>query len=140
MQLCGKCHKEAPGLREVLQLKCVIILAEVARQLWGSRGHKIARSLAVWKRMDGILQGEREALWKAGVEVVRQVGSFRPQAISLTEWNTIWHQLPCRQSRLQSASVATSSPHSSISVKPYIYCRFVAFGVAAEVTSAGRRS
>ena len=46
--------------------------------------------------MDGILQGEREALWKAGVEVVRQVGSFRPQAISPAEWNTIWHQLPCR--------------------------------------------
>ena len=89
MQLCEKCHKEAPGLREVLQLKCVIILAEVARQLWASRGHKIARSLAVWKRMDGILQGEREALWKAGVEVVRQVGSFRPQAISPTEWGAV---------------------------------------------------
>ena len=42
------------------------------------------------------IAGEREALWKAGVEVVRQVGSFRPQAISPTEWNTIWHQLPCR--------------------------------------------
>ena len=24
------------------------------------------------------------------------MGSFRPQAISPTEWNTIWHQLPCR--------------------------------------------
>ena len=48
VQLCGKCHREAPGLREVLQLKCVIVLAEVARQLWGSKGHKIARSLAVW--------------------------------------------------------------------------------------------
>ena len=43
-----------------------------------------------------ILQGERKVLWKAGVEVVRQVGNFRPQAIPPTEWSTIWHQLPCR--------------------------------------------
>ena len=63
---------------------CVIILAEVARQLWGSRGHKMARSLAVWKRMDGILQGEREALWKAGVEVVRQVPGELPAAGHIT--------------------------------------------------------
>ena len=62
MQLCGKCHKEAPGLREVLQLKCVIILAEVARQLWGSRGHKIARS--VWKRMGQPVRGSNnQGLW-----------------------------------------------------------------------------
>jgi hypothetical protein len=96
VQLCGKCHREAPGLREVMQLKCVIVLAEVASQPWGSKGHKIARSLAVWKRAGEILQGKRKVLWKAGVEVVRQVGSFRPQAIPPTEWNTIWHQLPCR--------------------------------------------
>ena len=96
VHLCGKCHKEAPGLREVLQLKSVIVLAEVARQLWGGRGHRIARSLAVWKRVGEILQGERRVLWTAGVEVVRQVGNFRPQAIPPTEWSTIWHQLPCR--------------------------------------------
>ena len=96
MHLCGKCHKETPGLREVLQLKSVIVLAEVARQLWGGRGHRIARSLAVWKRVGEILQGERRVLWEAGVEVVRQVGNFRPQAIPPTEWSTIWHQLPCR--------------------------------------------
>ena len=98
VQLCGKCHREAPGLREVLQLKCVIVLAEVARQLWGSKGHKIARSLAVWKRVGDILslQGERKVLWRAGVEVVREVGCFRPHVIPPAEWNTIWHQLPCR--------------------------------------------
>ena len=96
MQLCGKCHREALGLREVLQLKCAVVLAEVARQLWGSKGHKIARSLAVWKRVGEILQGERKVLRKAGVEVVRQVGSFRAQAVPPAERNTTWHQLPCR--------------------------------------------
>ena len=62
VHLCGKCHKEAPGWREVLQLKCVIVLAEVAKQLWSGKGHKIARSLAVWKRVGEILQGERTVL------------------------------------------------------------------------------
>ena len=48
------------------------VLVEVARQLWGGnlKGHKIARSLAVWKRVGEILQAEREALWEAGVQVV----------------------------------------------------------------------
>ena len=63
IQLCGKCHKEAPGLREVMQLKCVIVLAEIARQLWGSKGHKVARSLATWKRVGEVLQGGKQQLW-----------------------------------------------------------------------------
>ena len=36
------------------------------------------------------------ALANEGVEVVLQVGSFRPQVIPPTEWSTTWHQLPCR--------------------------------------------
>ena len=80
---------------EVPQLKCAVVLAELARKPWGSRGHEIARGLAVWKRAGGILQEEWKVLWKAGVEVVCQVGSFRPQAIPLAEGNTTWHQLPC---------------------------------------------
>ena len=47
VQLRGKCHREALGLQEVMQLKCVLVLAEVARHLWGSKGHKIAWSLAI---------------------------------------------------------------------------------------------
>ena len=46
VQLGGKCHREAPGLREVLQLMCVVLLAELARQLWGSKGHKVVMRLA----------------------------------------------------------------------------------------------
>ena len=74
----------------------MIVLAEVARQLWGGKGHKIARSQAVWKRVGEILEGEWKVLWKAGMEVVRQVGSFRPQTIPPTESSAIWHHLPCR--------------------------------------------
>ena len=96
IQLCAKCHKATPGLREVLQLKCVTVLAEMARQLWGSKGHKVARSLAAWKRVGEVLQGDKGELWRKVVDATRQVGGFRPQALLPTEWSTIWHQFPCR--------------------------------------------
>ena len=101
IQLCGKCHKEAPSLREVMQLKCVIVLAEIARQLWGSKGHKVARSLATWKRVGEVLQGGKQQLWWKVVDVVRQAGGFRSHALLPTEWSTIWHQLPCRYGCMQ---------------------------------------
>jgi hypothetical protein len=91
IQLCGKCHKEAPGLREVMQLKCVIVLAEIARQLWGSKGHKVARSLATWKRVGEVLQGGKQQLWWKVVDVVRQAGGFRSHALLPTEWSTSYH-------------------------------------------------
>ena len=71
IQLCARCHKAMPGLREVFQLKCVIVLAEMARQLWGSKGHKVARSLAAWKRVGGALQGDKGELWRKGVDATR---------------------------------------------------------------------
>ena len=41
----------------MLQLKCAIILAEIASRLRGSKGDKVARSLAAWKGVGEVLQG-----------------------------------------------------------------------------------
>ena len=46
--------------------------------------------------MPATVEVEVTAAVTGEVEVVRQVGNFRPQAIPPTEWSTIWHQLPCR--------------------------------------------
>ena len=70
----------------MLQLKCVIVLAEMARQLWGSKGHKVARSLAAWKRVGEVLQGDKGELWRKVVDTTHQIGGFWLQALLPTEW------------------------------------------------------